>query len=164
MRSGWGRAGLRRGIRFRGQALGAKAQRDERKRIDFAIGHEVLVGLETLEGVGRLWPPLASRLALEVTLAPQSLLDFPITVRCRCLLIGARGAMCGLSFAVGAGLRGARFCSFGSRRLTWGCLRRDCGVLARVGGGDRRRRVVTFLGFGGRGSERRPRGDRNRQG
>ena len=84
-RIGWGwyrRArALRRGVRFRGQAFGAEAQRDQGKRIDFAVGHEVLVGLKTFERVGGVRAPFAVRLAVKVALARQRLLDFLVAIR-----------------------------------------------------------------------------------
>ena len=96
----------RGGVRFRGETFGTQAQSDQRKRTDFTVGHQVLVGLETLEGVHRVGPPLARGLALQVAFARKSLLNFLVPFARRGLLIVARWAADRFAFATRGGACG----------------------------------------------------------
>ena len=69
---------------------------------------------------------------MEVPFTRESLLDFPVTIRCGRLLIGARWSASDFTFSAGTGY-----------------------LLARMGAGGGRRRVAAFMRLGRRGSKRR---------
>ncbi len=102
----------RRGRQGRGVSLGAQAERDQRKRIDLAVGIEILFGLEPLQSVGggRI-PTSVGLFGLEVALGGERLLDLAIAVR--------RGGKLAIAPS-GSGAFGGRFLAAfgrGRRRL-----------------------------------------------
>src|SRR5208283_184018 len=72
----------RRGLGFGGIVPGAKAQRDQRERIDLAGTLQVLLALKSFEGVAATRPPRpACVLRLQVALRHQRLLNLLVTLR-----------------------------------------------------------------------------------
>ena len=85
--------GIWRGNRCGSTAVvfGAKAESDQRQRINFAVIGQLLIGLEAFQSVNRIVVPLAVDLSFEIAAVGKRLLNLLVPLRIRMQLVGRRG-------------------------------------------------------------------------
>lgn len=99
--------------------LGAQTETDQRKRVDFAVVWNFLIGLKALEGIDGIRTPLPIGFAFEVTAIGKGFLDLLVALwRGLHLVRSDRRAAANPSLGpAGVRMRRSLRCRFGVRRF-----------------------------------------------